>query len=632
MQATKKDLFAPRLGGTRAKIVLAVLAVVYAAASVAMQIEWTSSIAQYFPPIELAMWTALAVAVGLTAILAFRRGARGLMWRHWLLAAGTIATLAIIELGDAMVDRQETAASLDMRQLEYLAHAALAVTVASALLVLSRIQRGSRWMQIALAAIVAFQALAIVVEYSETLLPFGSSGGAGYVVFTAELAELLCIELYVVAIAIWGLKSRADVQRLIMRDRIADLPPEAIGAKMREIHRHGGYRQRFSHPPIRIAYVPVVKQFVLLLATAWLTAKAGPGVKQATGIPLWRQAWDMIGIWFSDGIDPPSYYQMELYRPERKSWAPEVLTRFETKNGMLSALNRMRPCPYPLSEMSHKQFFYQRCSEAGLPNPGVLAVVGDGHTRLMAPRTAFARDLFCKPERGMGAIGTMAFTCLAPDHYADASGKHCDLDGVLADIGRQSGGTPIIVQPWLRNHSGIADLANESLVTFRVVTSLGNGPAPVVVLAMLRVLAKLEPAWTEALDEEYASPIDLGSGRLGLFTGDNMATSCLRYERHPLTGAEIAGRMVPMWGAIKALAVQAHATFRHRTVVGWDIALTADGPVLLEGNGNLDVMFLQRVHDLPAGRTQFGVMLDQLLDTLVTTRVKAGHSDLDDRG
>ena len=64
------------------------------------------------------------------------------------------------------------------------------------------------------------------------------------------------------------------------------------------------------------------------------------------------------------------------------------------------------------------------------------------------------------------------------------------------------------------------------------------------------------------------------------------------------------------WPAIRDLALKAHRSFKHRVVVGWDIALTPDGPMMLEGNTNLDVMFLQRVHDCPAGDTRFGELLN----------------------
>jgi hypothetical protein len=65
-------------------------------------------------------------------------------------------------------------------------------------------------------------------------------------------------------------------------------------------------------------------------------------------------------------------------------------------------------------------------------------------------------------------------------------------------------------------------------------------------------------------------------------------------DAHPDTGAAITGRVLPLWDEVLALAAQAHRAFADRTVIGWDIAITADGPVLIEGNSGPDVDLLQR--------------------------------------
>jgi hypothetical protein len=174
----------------------------------------------------------------------------------------------------------------------------------------------------------------------------------------------------------------------------------------------------------------------------------------------------------------------------------------------------------------------------------------------------------------------------------------------------------MLVQPWLENHPSISDLALDSLITIRVVTCINEQQEPEVALAMLRLLSILEPHWQHLPDGEYAAPIDLVSGEMGLFTGDNFKTAHLRYERHPVTDAPIKGRVLSEWDAIRKTAISAHAAFPHRVIIGWDIALTKIGPVVLEGNSNLDVMFLQRVHDIPAGRTRFGELMNLHLKTL----------------
>jgi len=52
---------------------------------------------------------------------------------------------------------------------------------------------------------------------------------------------------------------------------------------------------------------------------------------------------------------------------------------------------------------------------------------------------------------------------------------------------------------------------------------------------------------------------------------------------------------MPHWEEIKAIALKAHNASQGRLLVGWDIAVTPDGPLLLEGNSYPDVDFPQRV-------------------------------------
>ncbi|MGB9144126.1 MAG: sugar-transfer associated ATP-grasp domain-containing protein, partial [Aestuariivirga sp.] len=227
-------------------------------------------------------------------------------------------------------------------------------------------------------------------------------------------------------------------------------------------------------------------------------------------------------------------------------------------------------------------------------------------------------------QNSMGAIDTLAFRSLGAARYRASDGRELGRDEMFHILRKASVRNWYLVQPWLKNHPSIADFAVDSLVTIRVVTCLNEAGAPEVTLAMLRVLAKLEPTWTDVPDEEYATPIDLATGRMGLFTGDSMRTSHLRYDKHLVTGRQIEGTVLEEWPAIRDLAIRVHAAFPYRVLIGWDIALTDKGPVVLEGNNSLDVMFLQRVHDTPAGRTRMGELLNYHLRALEAERVGMG--------
>jgi len=89
-----------------------------------------------------------------------------------------------------------------------------------------------------------------------------------------------------------------------------------------------------------------------------------------------------------------------------------------------------------------------------------------------------------------------------------------------------------------------------------------------------------------------------------------------------VTGAPVTGRVLTAWPDIRVLAVGAHQVFSDRMLIGWDIALTPSGPVILEGNSYPDVHFLQRVHEQPVGMSALGPLLRQALDT---AQVRDGH-------
>ena len=56
------------------------------------------------------------------------------------------------------------------------------------------------------------------------------------------------------------------------------------------------------------------------------------------------------------------------------------------------------------------------------------------------------------------------------------------------------------------------------------------------------------------------------------------------------------GYPVPFYAESVELALKAHALFPRLLTVGWDVAVTQDGPMLVEGNHDWDIEMLQVVH------------------------------------
>lgn len=391
-----------------------------------------------------------------------------------------------------------------------------------------------------------------------------------------------------------------------------------LGNKARNLFRDLHLFRSARHPPVRAAFYTGLQELTILGAVFYLLAVAGRPVKRATGRPLWRQGVDMLKLWFGQRIDPPSYYAQDLYKPDHLKLAGHYLTRYETKNGLMITLNTLRPKPFPGHEMNDKALFSELCQSAGIAHAETLARSENGKVTWFAEQESIRFDLFCKPRKGMGAKGTLAFRHIGEGRFADSTGQIMNLAGVEARLGEHK--SSMLVQRWLRNHPGLSDLAKDSLLAVRVITCLNERDEPEVCLAMLRILTVLEPEWQHLPDGEYASPIDLPTGRMGRLAGDSMRTSPVRQDNHPANGAQIAGRMLPKWQEIADLACRTHAAVPHRIAIGWDIAITPEGPVMLEGNTNFDVMFLQRVHDAPASQSRFGELLDFHLEGLRQAR------------
>jgi hypothetical protein len=106
-----------------------------------------------------------------------------------------------------------------------------------------------------------------------------------------------------------------------------------------------------------------------------------------------------------------------------------------------------------------------------------------------------------------------------------------------------------------------------------------------------------------------AAAVDLESGKLG--PASNLGGDCRLgwLDRHPDTGARITGAQLPEWGEVRDFAIRAHKAFGDRVVVGWDIAITPGGPVLVEGNGAPDLDIMQRFARRGLMAARLGVLL-----------------------
>lgn len=354
---------------------------------------------------------------------------------------------------------------------------------------------------------------------------------------------------------------------------------------------------------IDIAFALALSPIIFVISALWFTAHNGTRIAQRCGRPVWKQLHDQVACYASAGVLPPWYYIFSLHDVDAASRARTFLNRFETKRCHYRLLSRHRKSRSPLAD---KVAFGQWCTDSGLP---AAAIVGTARAGRYDGGPIPETDLFVKPIVGRGGRGAERW-----DHLG--GGRYCHQRlGVLNDeqlrdrLAAQSVHTLRLVQPRLVNHPALQRFSNGALATVRVLTCLDEHARPEIAGAVFRMAVGDNCTVDNIHADGIATSIDLESGRLGPASDIGMSAARGWLDRHPETSATITGEILPGWRAIRDLALQAHAAFTDRICIGWDIALTAVGPCLVEGNGAPDVDLMQRPMRRGLATERFGTLL-----------------------
>jgi len=389
---------------------------------------------------------------------------------------------------------------------------------------------------------------------------------------------------------------------------------EPLGTRARRLFVELGIPHTRRDPGHKLAHlrgVPFLIDLVRLTKWWWLTSGL---VARETGVPRLRQFMEICRFTWPEKLHGQLYYMFELYRPEEQARRGEYLTRWETKNGLIRELRRHLVPRTVRSNLGNKVAFTQALLEHGLPGiPILLSINGGMPTPAVIDPADFRRDLFTKLRAGKGAQGAGLIKYLGADRYRHRN-RELSFAELIAQLTEQSKLDDLIVLPRLYNHPAIAGLAEETLMAVRIFTCVNELGEPEPVFAMLRILGKLEPRWNSIT--EWAAPVNLQTGKLGILTGDVPESFTIWSATHPVTGHQVEGLELPYWDQIRGIVVAAHKLTDDRFLVGWDIAITPTGPVILEGNALPDFIFPQRVQRQPFGQGRLGQLLHYHLDRL----------------
>lgn len=329
-------------------------------------------------------------------------------------------------------------------------------------------------------------------------------------------------------------------------------------------------------------------------------------------LPMWRRVLEQYFLLLNNSITASNYYLLGLHRKypgwaEKKKYVGHFLLEER-----YSKVNK----PKYRELVADKIIFQLLAKKLGVPVLEILATYGDGGQERpwLTPKDEMAlfetlrrpemRDIFIKPSNLLQGRGTLALSGREETSAWESipDGRSQGIDDVVKHIKRYPEASSWIIQRLAKPHAFTQAIVQQVVCTIRILVV--NEGEPSIIGALFRFGAG-NTAADNRPGQSYAAEINLLSGELGqAFAIENGLA--VFYDHHPDTGVRISGKITPDWAEIKDLAIASSRKFSWLRLLGWDIALTDDGPRILEANSMAELLPVQVLRgrgllDLPIG-------------------------------
>jgi hypothetical protein len=273
---------------------------------------------------------------------------------------------------------------------------------------------------------------------------------------------------------------------------------------------------------------------------------------------------------------------------------------YTVESDLLSLRERWAPEPYRDYD-EDKVLFATHCRRSDLPTVPILAVVAPAKAGPQESDTGYTVgssdelakvfhavgdfDGFAKPRRAGAGYGAFAFAVRSGVVTAPwGTGSTSDLFAYCAagEFARDG----YVLQPHVRPHASLLPLMpGPGLGTVRVVSLLMRNGEVVMPASWIKIPAPAADCDDARLDGSLVGVVDVETGALRTPIGVTAQRPVMHdVECHPTTGARFADATLPLWPEVLALVTRAARAFDMLPALGWDVAITPDGPLLIETN------------------------------------------------
>lgn len=139
-----------------------------------------------------------------------------------------------------------------------------------------------------------------------------------------------------------------------------------------------------------------------------------------------------------------------------------------------------------------------------------------------------------------------------------------------------------LAEEYVIQHDQLKLLSPSGLNTVRIVTQFHNDQV-IILVARIRITVNSK---TDNLSTgNIAAHVDLKTGKIA-GAGIYVDTTKPDVYKHPVTQVNLIGFQLPYWKECIDMVKKAAMKIPENRSIGWDVAITNNGPVLIEGNHN----------------------------------------------
>ena len=158
------------------------------------------------------------------------------------------------------------------------------------------------------------------------------------------------------------------------------------------------------------------------------------------------------------------------------------------------------------------------------------------------------------------------------------------FDGVELKLSSVLGNEPLIFESVIRQTKQLAAFNESSVNTVRFMTTLWPDGSARIIAAFIKIgrAGKCVDNAGDGGNVDVCVDVDTGEIKYAIqYDG----CRCIKeIEKHPDNGVQLNGVIIDNWEGIKSEVMKFQQAFPYCKAAGWDIAITDDGPVVIEVN------------------------------------------------